>query len=103
MMWFEPVTFAVRDEASMTTSVATSSGVVKRPVAKPPMLAMTFFFAVSASTPVAFATVSATPPLPSQRSVLTGPGETSLMRMPRGPNSCDSDFVRLMSAAFAAP
>ena len=52
------------------------------------MLARTLFFAVSGSTPVAFATVCATPSLPSQRSVLTGPGETSLMRMPRGPSSC---------------
>ena len=33
----------MRSEASITTSVATSSGVVKRPVAKPPMLATTRF------------------------------------------------------------
>ena len=31
----DPVTFAVRGEASITTRVATSSGVVNRPVAKP--------------------------------------------------------------------
>jgi hypothetical protein len=37
--------------------VATSCGVVKRPVANPPMPAMTRSVAVSASTPVASATV----------------------------------------------
>ena len=40
---------------------------------------------------------------PSQRSVPTGPGETALTRMPCGPNSWDSDLVRLTSAALAAP
>ena len=37
MTKFAPVTFDVRSEARKTTRVATSSGVVKRPVAKPPM------------------------------------------------------------------
>ena len=55
------------------------------------------------STPLAFAAVAATPASPSQRSVATGPGETELSRMPRGPNSCDSDLVRLTRAALAAP
>src|SRR5580700_4839975 len=57
------------------------------------MLARTFFLAVSGSTPVAFATVAATPSFPSHRSVATGPGDTSLIRMPEGPNSCESAFV----------
>jgi hypothetical protein len=83
--------------------VATSAGVVKRPVAKPPILAMTVSRAVSASIPVAFATVSATPCSPTQSSVLTGPGETALTRTPRGPNSWASDLVRVTSAAFGRP
>ena len=87
----------------MTTSAATSSGVVNRPVANPPMPATTLSRAVAASTPIALPTVWATPFSPSHRSVLTGPGETELMRMPRGPNSCESDFARLTRAAFAAP
>src|ERR1019366_544308 len=100
---FAPVTFAVRSEARSTTSVATSSGVVNRPVAKPPMLATAFLRAVSASTPVALATVSATPPLPSHRSVLTGPDDTAFTWMPCDPNSCASDLVRFTTAALAAP
>jgi hypothetical protein len=48
------------------------------------------------------AKVSATPPAPSHRSVATGPGLIALARMPRGPNSFDTDFVKLTSAAFAA-
>jgi len=36
-----PVTLPVRSDASGTISVATSSGVVKRPVAKPPIPAVT--------------------------------------------------------------
>lgn len=39
------------------------------------VLARTSLRAVSGSTPVARATVCATPSLPSHRSVLTGPGE----------------------------
>ena len=35
MTSLEPVTFAVRGEASRAASVATSSGVVKRPVGMP--------------------------------------------------------------------
>lgn len=65
-------------------NVATSSGVVSRPVAKPPMPAMIVLRAVSASTPVALATVSATPCSLRRRSVATGPGETALTRMPHG-------------------
>src|SRR6478609_2861819 len=95
------VTLAIRPEASITTNAATSSGVVKRPVAKPPMLATTLSRALSLSLPVALATVSATPPAPNQRSVTTGPGDTQLTRIPRGPNSCDKDLLRLTSAAFA--
>ena len=59
--------------------------------------------AVSASTPVAAPTVSATPCSPSQRSVPTGPGEMQFTRMPFAPNSCASDLLRLTSAALAAP
>ena len=76
---------------------------MKRPVANPPMLATTAARAVSASTPVASATVAATPWSPSHSSVETGPGETQLTRMPRGPNSWASDLLRLTSAALAAP
>ena len=35
--------------------------------------------------------------------LLTGPGDTALIRMPRGPNSWERVLVRLTSAAFAAP
>ena len=97
------MTFAVRPEASSTASVATSSGVVNRPVAKPPMLATTCSRAVSASIPAVRATVSATPPSPSHRSVATGPGEIQFTWMPFGPNSCASVLLRLTSAAFAGP
>jgi hypothetical protein len=37
MTKFVPVMFEVRSEARKTTRIATSSGVVKRPVAKPPV------------------------------------------------------------------
>jgi hypothetical protein len=57
------VTFAVRGEASITTRVATSSGVVIRPVARPPIWASAIFLAVSGSTPVGVTTVCATPSL----------------------------------------
>ena len=59
--------------------------------------------AVAGSTPAFRPTVAATPSSPSHRSVLTGPGEMAFTRIPRGPNSCDSDFVRLRRAALAAP
>src|SRR5204863_144587 len=59
----------------MTINVATSSGDVKRPLGIPPMPATIRSRAVSASTPIAFPTVDATPSGPSQKSVATGPGE----------------------------
>jgi hypothetical protein len=65
-----PVTFAVRSEASSATSVATSCGVLNRPVA---IAAAALARIVSASTPVASANVAATPCSPSHRSVLTCP------------------------------
>jgi hypothetical protein len=64
--------------------VATSSGVVKRPVAMP---AMTASRTSSGSFPVAAPTVSATPRSPSHRWVPTGPGETALTRIPLDLNS----------------
>ena len=48
------------------------------------------------------ATVAATPPSPSHRSVSTGPGLTVLTRTPRGPTSFDSDLQKLVRAALAA-
>jgi len=65
------------------------------------MLAMTFFFALSGSTPLALATVSATPPLPSHRSVLTVPGGR-LDADPRGPN-CGTGLGQIDELAWAAP
>ena len=50
--------------------------------------------------PCALATVSATPPSPSHRSVSTGPGLTVLTRTPRGPNSFDSALQRLRQCAL---
>ena len=47
MTKFAPVTLAVRPDASRTMSVATSSGVVKRPVGDPPMAATILSRAVS--------------------------------------------------------
>jgi len=41
--------------------------------------------------------------LAEPQSVATGPGDTALTLIPRGPNSCASVLVRLTSAAFAAP
>ena len=64
---------AVLGEASSATSVATSSGVVKRPVGMP---ATARSRTASALAPVALPIVAATPWSPSQRSVATGPGET---------------------------
>ena len=94
------MTFAVRGDASSATSVATSSGVVKRPVG---MAAVTWSRTAAGSTPAAAPRLAATPSWPSQRSVATGPGETLLMRIPRGPSSCERAFATLSSAAFAAP
>ena len=90
----------MRGEASSATSVATSSGVVNRPVAMP---AAACSRTSAASTPAARPTVAATPSSPSQRSVSTGPGETLLMRMPLGPSSWESALATLSSAALAAP
>src|SRR5438067_8855929 len=90
---------AARSEASIATSDPTSSGVVKRRVA---MLAAAVSRTVLASEPVAFATVSATPCAPSQRSVLTCPGETQFTRIPRAPNSCASDLLRSTTALGSA-
>jgi hypothetical protein len=75
------VTLAIRSEASIVTSVATSSGVENRPVA------------------IADAAVSRI----VSASTLTYPGETQLIRIPRGPNSWDSDLLRFTTAALAAP
>jgi hypothetical protein len=50
-----PVTLAERSEARKATMLATSSGWVKLPVAKPPIPATTCRRAVSASVPVAAA------------------------------------------------
>jgi len=58
------------------------------------MLERRYFFALSGSTALALATVSATPPLRAKVG-LTGPGETSLMRIQRGPNSWDRALDRL--------
>jgi len=72
--------------ARKSTTSATSLGWVKRPV--------TIWLAACRATscalaPVAWLTVCATPSVPSQRSVATGPGLTVLTRMPCGPTSLD--------------
>ena len=100
MTKFDPLTLAVRGEARTVTSVATSRGVVKRPVGMP---AIACSRTLSASTPVARPMVAATPSSPSHRSVSTWPGETLAMRMPCGASSCDSALATLSSAALAAP
>ena len=100
MTKFDPLTLAVRGEARTVTRVATSRGVVKRPVGMP---AIACSRTLSASTPVARPMVAATPSSPSHRSVSTWPGETLAMRMPCGASSCDSALATLSSAALAAP
>ena len=100
MMKLAPLTLPARGVASTVTSVATSRGVVKRPVGMP---ASACSRTASAPAPVAAPTVAATPSRPSQRSVATCPGETLVMRMPFGPSSRESPLARLSSAALATP
>ena len=57
--------------------MATSSGVVKRPVAMP---AVACSRTAAGSMPAAFPSIAATPSSLSQRSVETGPGETPCSR-----------------------
>jgi hypothetical protein len=100
MTKFAPLTLAVRGEASSVTRVATSRGVVKRPVGMP---AVACWRTASAPAPVAAPIVAATPSAPSHRSVATCPGDTLAIRIPRGPSSCESALATFSSAAFAAP
>ena len=66
---------------------ATSRGSEKRPVTEPAAALSATSWGVS---PVAPATVCATPPSPSHSAVPTGPGLTVLTLMPRGPSSLDN-------------
>ena len=100
MTKFDPLTLAVRGEARSVTRVATSRGVVKRPVGMP---AIAWSRTLSAATPVARPMVAATPAAPRHPSVYPRPGATRAMRMPRGASSCDSALATLSSAALAAP
>ena len=85
--------------ARNSTAAATSAGWENRPVGDPAAAAAA---TCSGVCPVAAETVAATPPVPSHRSVATGPGLTVLTRIPCGPNSFDNDLHKLDSAAFAA-
>src|SRR5712691_10166900 len=94
-----PVTLALRSLARNSTRPATSPGWVKRPVT----IWLAAWLATSSGlAPVAALTVAATPPLPSHRSVATGPGLTVLTRMPFGPTSLDRALEKLARAALAA-
>src|SRR3546814_302567 len=94
-----PVTFPARSLARNNTRSATSSGKVNRPVSAPAAALSTMS---SAADPLAFASVEATPCLPSHNSVCTGPGLTVLTRIPCPPSSFDNDFEKLVNAALAA-
>src|SRR3954454_3479484 len=99
MMMSEPVRLPTRALARNVTRAATSPGRVNRPVTEAAAaLAATLPGAPRTAPP----TVSATPPLPSQRSVATGPGLTVFTRTPFGPTSFDSDLKKLRHAALAA-
>jgi hypothetical protein len=84
--------------ARKSTRSAISSGAVNRPVGARASCRRT---TAAGSVPLAPPTVEATPPLPSQRSVRTGPGLMVLTRI-SGPSSLDSDLQRFASAPFAA-
>lgn len=103
MIMSDPVVLADRGEASSTIWSAISCGSISRPVVSCIIAAADFSSTVCRSVPVAAAITSAAPPGSVHHGVSTGPGLTVLTRMPRGPYSSDSAWVRLLTPALAAP
>ena len=95
----EPVILPARSLARNTTRSATCCGVVNRPVAAVPAVAV---LTCSAVRPLAPAIESATPPSSSYIPVDTGPGLIELTRMFFGPNSFDNALPMFVTAALVA-